>query len=349
MGSMKENHVTTLRSCGGEGLLVAGIVPSSSALAHVASVSYLEGPAAHSDGSIYFSDIAANRIMRLSSGGGTDVYREDSGRANGNTFDLSERLVTCEGAEMGPGGRRRITRTYLRSGKVEVLTERFAGKRYNGPNDVVVDRHGRIFFTDPRYGDRSDLELDVDGVYRIDVDGTVHRILGQPVVERPNGLAVSPDARTLYVIDSHPRPGGSRKVLAFPLDQGGTPGDPTLVYDFAPGRGGDGMSLDIHGNLYVCAGILTPRGPGETDGIPPGIYVITPAGNLLGSIRLPHDTITNCCFSGPDLQTLCILAGPSIYQIAVSIPGYRAGPWPEPATSVATPTTKSSEGLPADV
>ncbi len=107
------------------------------------------------------------------------------------------------------------------------------------------------------------------------------------------------------------------------------------------GRTGTHSTCRIHGHLYVGAGIVTPRGPGETDGIPAGIDVIAPAGKLLGSIRVPQDAFTNCCFSGPDLLTLCILAGASIYQIAVSIPGCRAATWPEPANTVATPTPKT--------
>jgi gluconolactonase len=212
------------------------------------------------------------------------------------------------------------------TGTVEVLTDVFEGKRYNGPNDITLDRHGRIFFTDSRYGDRSDLEMDCDAVYRIDVDGSVHRIIASPTVERPNGLAVTPDARTLYLVDSHPRRGGNRRIWAFPLNDEGSAGSPTLVYDFAPGRGGDGLELDQEGNLYVCAGIITPRGPGETNDVPPGVYVITPGGELLGTIPIPHDTITNCCFGGEDLRTLTITAGANLYQIRTRIPGYHAYP-----------------------
>lgn len=203
----------------------------------MAMVSFLEGPAAHLDGSVFFSDIAADRIMRLDPDGHIEVFREDSGRANGNVFDLEGRLLTCEGAEFGPG-RRRITRTDLVTGKGEVLTDRLEGKRYNGPNDIVVDSRGRIFFTDSRYGDRSDLEMDCDAVYRIDLDGSVHRIITPPAIERPNGLAVTPNADTLYLVDSHPRPGGNRKIWAFPLNDEGAVGSARLVYDFAPGRGG---------------------------------------------------------------------------------------------------------------
>ncbi len=304
---------------------VTFVLADGEALRQLAVVSYLEGPAAHLDGSVFFSDIAANRIMRLDPDGRVNVFREDSGRANGNAFDLEGRLLTCEGAEFGPG-RRRITRTDLATGAVDVLTDRFEGKRYNGPNDIAVDSRGRIFFTDARYGNRFDVEIDCDAVYRIDLDRSVHRIIAPPEIERPNGLAVSADGHTLYIVDSHPRPGGSRKIWAFPLDDEGAAGSPSLVYDFAPGRGGDGMELDQEGNLYVCAGILTPRGPGETTAVVPGVYVITRKGQLVATIPVPHDTITNCCFGGEDLRTLTIVAGASIYQVRTRIPGYHAYP-----------------------
>src|SRR5262249_17731176 len=145
-----------------------------------------------------------------------------------------------------------------------------------------------------RYGaDRSDLEMDVEAVYRIDPDGKVSRVLSQPDVERPNGIAITPDGQTLYVIDSHPRPRGNRKIWAFAVSPEGTLSRKRLVYDFGKGRGGDGMRLDVQGNLWVAAGIITPRGPGESTDVPPGVYVMTPQGHLLGRIPIPEDVITN--------------------------------------------------------
>ena len=113
------------------------------------------------------------------------------------------------------------------------MTERFEGKRYNSPNDVVVDTKGRIWFTDPFYGDdRSGARDDAEAVYRIDPDGAVVRVLSQPQIERPNGLAITPDARTLYVIDSHTRPGGNRKVWSFDVAEDGQLSGQRLVFDF---------------------------------------------------------------------------------------------------------------------
>src|SRR5207302_1461026 len=181
-----------------------------------AGICFLEGPAVDAAGNVFFSDIQGSRILKMDTSGTVTTFREISGRTNGNTFDAQGRLISCEGAENGPGGRRRLVRTDLQTGAVTVLTERYQGKRYNSPNDVCVDGKGRIWFTDPRYAvDRSDLEMDGEGVYRLDPDGQVKLVLRQPEIERPNGIAITPDDKTLYVIDSHPRPGGARKIWAF--------------------------------------------------------------------------------------------------------------------------------------
>jgi gluconolactonase len=287
----------------------------------------LEGPAVDAENNLFFSDIIGNCIYQMSPSGMLTVFRADSGRTNGNTFDAQGRLISCEGAEFGPAGRRRIVRTELKTGKIEVLTERYDGKRYNSPNDVVVDIKNRIWFTDPFYGDdRSGLELDVEAVYRIDPDGSVTRVLSQPLIERPNGLAITPDARTLYVIDSHTRSGGNRKVWSFDVTENGKVSGQRLVFDFGRGRGGDGMRLDMQGNLWIAAGIWLSRHSGETSDVPPGIYVVTPAGELLGRIPIPEDLCTNLAFGGPERKTLFVTAGKTVFQIPLAISGYAIYP-----------------------
>ncbi len=159
------------------------------------TLAFTEGPAVDAEGNVFFSDIENNRIYKLAADGTRSVFRQPSFRTNGQTFDQQGRLYHCEGAEMGPGGGRRITRTDLSNGQYEVLSERYEGLRYNSPNDICVDGQGRVYFTDPRYGDRSDMEMEIEGVYRIDLDGAVTRILAQPDVERPNGLAVADAVR----------------------------------------------------------------------------------------------------------------------------------------------------------
>ena len=306
-------------------------LPQGSAGATIAtSLAFTEGPAVDVNGDLYFSDILNNRIMRLTTTGELSVFREVSNRTNGQTFDQQGRLYHCEGSEFGPGGGRRVTRTTLASGEYEVLTESYGGARYNSPNDICVDGNGFIYFTDPCYGDRSTMEMQEEGVYRINQDGTVTRIIQQPDIDRPNGIAVTQDSRHLYLIDSCPTLGGNRKVWHFDLDDLGNPSNQTLVYDFGEGRGGDGMRLDSEGNIYVAAGIMNPRGEHETREVPPGIYVISPSGELKSRIPIGEDVITNLAFGGVDGKTIYVTAGKTIYTARVPIPGQVSYPnWSE--------------------
>lgn len=304
--------------------LPLGFVAADAQVAPATFTAFLEGPAAAANGDVYFSDIVNNRILKLPAQSSSfTVFRQPSGRTNGLLFDAQGRLLACEGNEFGPNdGHRRITRTDLGTGKVEILTERYDGKRYNAPNDIAACSNGRIFFTDPCYGDRATMELDHESVYRIDPDGKVTRALTQPQIERPNGVALSPDERTLYVVDSCAIVGGNRKIWAFDLAADGGLSNQRLIFDFAPGRGGDGMAVDAQGHLYIAAGIARPRGPHETADVPPGIYVLSPDGTLQGRIPVPEDVLTNCTFGGADLRTLYITAGRTLYQVRVATPGW---------------------------
>jgi len=306
--------------------LPAQFLADGSNLTTATIIAFTEGPAVDADGSVYFSDIWNSRIMKLAPDGSQSVFRTESGRTNGNTFDQLGRLLSCEGAEMGPGGRRRVVRTDLKTGEVTVLAERYEGVRHNSPNDVVVDGRGRIYFTDPCYGDRSLMEMEIEGVYRIDPNGAVIRILEQPDIERPNGIAISPDDRTLYLVDSNPNVGGNRKIWAFDLSENGAVSNQRLVYDFAPGRGGDGMRLDMEGNLWIAAGINRPRYPCEKTDNAAGVYVVSPTGKLLGCLPVPEDLITNLAFGGQDKKTLYVTAGKSLFKIQTKVAGWSVFP-----------------------
>lgn len=288
-------------------------------------VAFTEGPACAADGTVYFSDIANNRICRYHPDSARfDVFREPSGRANGLLFDVEGRLLACEGNEFGTGldGGRRITRTCLKTGEIEILTDRVDGVHYNAPNDIAARSNGQIFFTDPCYGDRSLMQLQHESVYRIDTNGKVHRLITQPDIERPNGVALAPDEATLYVVDSCPTVGGNRKIWAFDLDDAGEVSNQRVAFDFAPGRGGDGMAVDSLGRLFIAAGIEHPRGPHETTDVPPGIWVVEPDGTLVGRIPIPEDVLTNVTFGGDDLRTLYVTAGKTLFQTRVATPGW---------------------------
>lgn len=300
------------------------VISQQTAVATAVAVAFTEGPACAADGTVYFSDIANNRILKYVPGDPLfSVFRQPSGRANGLLFDPQGRLLACEGNEFGPNdGNRRITRTDLKTGQVEVLTDRFEGKRYNSPNDIAVRSNGQIFFTDPCYGDRATMELDHDSVFRIDPNGKVARLITQPEIQRPNGIALSPDQQTLFLVDSCPVAGGNRKIWAFDLGADGSVSRQRLVWNFGHGRGGDGMCIDSRGRLYIAAGILRPRHAHETTEVPPGVYVLDPHGNSIGRIAVPEDVITNCTFGGPDLKTLYITAGKTLFQVRVDVPGW---------------------------
>jgi gluconolactonase len=170
------------------------------------------------------------------------------------------------------------------------------------------------------------MEMDEEGVYRIDPDGRVARVLAQPEVEKPNGIAVAPDGKTLYVVDSNDRPGGNRIIWAFEISPQGPVGKRRMVYDFRQGRGGDGVRVDMKGNLWVAAGIRTPRPPGEVTDVPQGMYVISPQGKLLGRVPIPEDYVTNLAFGGPGRKTLYVTAGTSIYKVPVAVSGFAVYP-----------------------
>src|SRR5262249_18874525 len=186
---------------------------------------FTEGPAYGPDRCIYFSDIG-NRIRRFAPATGkTAEYRNPSGRANGLDFDPQGRLVACEGANKG--GNRRVSITEA-DGKVRTLADKWNGKRFNSPNDCTIDRKGRVYFSDPRYAGDEPRDIDTESVYRVDPDGTVTQVITD--VQKPNGLALAPDMKTLYVADSNPQ--GNQHLLAFALKEDGTAGEKRLLHDF---------------------------------------------------------------------------------------------------------------------
>jgi len=262
---------------------------------------FTEGPLWHPDGFYYFVDVRKSMFYRLTPGGKPEVLRENTGEGNGTTFDLQGRLIMCE------GGNRRITRTGA-DGTIEVLCDRYEGKRLNRPNDVVCRSDGSIYFTDP--GLRVPLaerELPYAAIYRIDPSGAVSMLAD---FEYPNGLAFSPDERTLYVANTR----WAQYIHALEIGADGAMVRRRIFADMSSDETDgvpDGMKVDVQGRVY-CTG-------------PGGTWVFAPDGTRLGIIRTP-EVPANLAFGGPDLRTLFFTARTSVYSLRVKVPG-QPHPW----------------------
>ncbi|MGO9471129.1 MAG: SMP-30/gluconolactonase/LRE family protein [Isosphaeraceae bacterium] len=267
---------------------------------------FTEGGALAEDGSILFSDIG-NRIMRFDpKTGKTTVFREPSGRANGLVFDASGRLIVAEGANTRGG--RRVSRTE-RDGTIRTLADRYEDKRFNSPNDVAVDRQGRVYVSDPRYVGREPRDLDFEGTFLIDRDGSVIRLI--TTANKPNGLALSPDGKTLYVADN----GRRRALIACKVRPDGKTEEPRVIHDFGSGRGIDGMTVTTDGRIVAAAGTAAKA----------GVLVLSPQGKILATIPTPEEP-ANVEFGGDDRKTLYICAGKSLYRIKTTMTGFQL--WP---------------------
>jgi gluconolactonase len=266
-----------------------------------------EGPVWFADlEMLLFSDIPNNRILRWVDGAPPTVFRAPSNLANGNTRDCEGRLVTCE------HGGRRVTRTE-HDGRITVLADRYEGKRLNAPNDVVVKSDGTVWFTDPDYGILSDFtgskaesELGACNVFRLDPKtGALTIVTGE--MEKPNGLAFSPDEKTLYVADSSAShgPQGKHHILAFPVRADGTVGRPEVCAVIEPGIP-DGFRVDEAGNIWTSAG--------------DGVHCYAPDGALIGKIRTP-EVCANVTFGGPKRNRLFMTCASTVLAVFVGISG----------------------------
>ena len=300
-------------------ICVALLVPSVAApqQAEIATtVAFTEGPTVDRDGNVYFTELVFQRIMKLTPQGVLSVFRERSNNANGMLIDPQGRLVVCEGAASQRMGvaqtfKPQVTRTDLQTGQMEVLAENYQGKPFVGPNDVTMDAKGRLYFTD----------LPGGAVYRLDAPGKLVRILTTPEIQRPNGIQISPDDSTLYLIEANQAEKGARMIRAYDLRPDGSVANMRVHYNFYPGRSADGMSIDSDGNLYASAGMGQLRGTSETLDTKTGIYVISPKGILLKFIPIAEDYITNNAFGGPDMKTLYVTAGKTLYKLRTDIAG----------------------------
>jgi gluconolactonase len=295
------------------------LIPAGAKLEKVAGdCKFTEGPAADSDGNVFFTDSPSNRIMVLRPDGKVEVWNSKSQDANGMRLDAKGRLVACCGEDGA-----RAVRRYEKDGSVTVLAERYQGKKLTAPNDLCIDRQGRIYFTDPCYGRKPADGQEKFAVYRIDADK------GEPIpnkltrviddVAMPNGIAISPDDKTLYIADNVPGKKGPHTLIAYDIAADGSCKRRGVLHDFGERRGIDGMVVDTAGNIYATA----------ESGDKTGVYIFSPAGKQLGFIRTP-ETATNCVFGDKDFKTLYITAGRSLYRIRTSAVGYLPFPPRQP-------------------
>jgi gluconolactonase len=264
---------------------------------------WAEGPAWFAAGRyLVWSDIPNDRMLRWDeTDGSVSVFRQPAMNSNGHTVDLQGRLVSCEHRS------RSVSRTEF-GGQRTVLADRYDGKRFNSPNDLVVKSDGSIWFTDPSYGIDSDYEGDASpseigscNVYRIEPSSGRVVIVASDFVQ-PNGLAFSPDESLLYIADTgltH-KVDGPHHVRRFKVSADGTSIAGGEVFATCPVGLYDGFRVDVHGNLWLSAG--------------DGVHCHDSGGSLLGKILIP-ETVANVCFGGPKLNRLFICGTTSLYSV----------------------------------
>jgi len=319
------------------------IVPADAKLEKLFEAKVLtEGVSVAPDGMVYFSEITFSNVSRDKNGAidagyiwkfdpstkTTSIFRSPSGMSNGIKFDAAGNMIVAEGADYGG---RQVTRTDMKTGKAKIIASLFEGRPLNSPNDITIDEKGRIYFSDPRYLGHEAIDQPVVGVYRIDTDGSLHRIITD--AGKANGVCVSPDQKTLYVVSNDnggtaierladpnakeankvgiPLRKGLMALLAYDLASDGSAKFRKVLVDYSPFDGPDGLIVDKDGNLYVAV-----RAENR-----PGICVYSPEGKELAYI--PTEVPTNVGFGrGKDAKLLYITAGSSLYSIRVNREGY---------------------------
>jgi gluconolactonase len=314
------------------------IVPEGSKVEKLfTGVMLTEGVAVAPSGLVYFSDITFSNKTQQADGSfhaghiwvfdpktkKTRIFRSPSGMSNGIKFDASGNMLVCEGADYGG---RRVTRTNMKTGQSFVIAGLFDGREFNAPNDVTLDETGRIYFSDPRYLGYEPIEQPVMAVYRIDTDLSIHRIITD--AGKPNGVCVSPDQKSLYVVchdngstgvippidgQEEPMPKkGHMQLMAYDLHENGTATFRKTLVNYYPQDGPDGLCCDAKGNIYAA----------ERDVTKPGIGVYSPEGKQLAFI--PTELPTNVGFGrGDDANLLYITAGSSLFRIRLANAGYQ--------------------------
>lgn len=296
-----------------------------------------EGPAVAPDGSIYFSDIPlaadAGMILRFDPATKkTTVFTKDSRKANGLIFDSAGALLSCEGSDQGGQA---VAKWDVKTGKRTVIADKYMGKRFNAPNDLCLDRQGRIYFTDPRYLGDEPRELEHRAVYRIDPDGKVTEVTHD--VAKPNGVDISRDGKMLIVVDhdngtdkidsSKPAPKlGAQQIVAFPLDEkGNVSGPKKVLVDFGDKVGCDGICVDDQGHIYLTLRDLSRPGVSVIDesGKEVAFLPTGPANQKPAAGQAPVGIPSNVEFGiGKEANVLYITVDVSLYRIPLKVKGY---------------------------
>jgi gluconolactonase len=259
---------------------------------------FTEGPAFDNQGNMYFSDVQGNKIYRVDSSNQLSVFLDPSNHANGLMFNGKGQLYACE-----MDGR--LVSIDLATKAVKPLAAEYEGKRFNAPNDLVIDRQGGVYFTDPHFRAPMPLPQGTVAVYYLEPQGRVTRLIED--VKAPNGVILSPDEKTLYVIPSQ-----QKEMLAYPIELPGKLGARRTFCTLQqpPGRdnaGGDGLTMDTKGNLYITSAL--------------GVQVFDPQGKQLGLVPFPEQP-ANCTFGGPGNRTLYVTARKSLYAVEMEAAGH---------------------------
>lgn len=277
---------------GGSNPPIEGIGPAGPIVRLHTGFQFTEGPAADDAGNLFFTDVRANKIHQVDADGKLSTFLDDSEGCNGLYFDPDGRLIACQ------GGAGRVIAIDPKTKKITPLAEQYDGKRFNRPNDLVVDRNGAVYFTDPSFGGQP--TQDKQGVYYLAKDGFCMRVIDD--LPRPNGVLLTNLQNKLFVV-----PSGQPEVMVYTLDIPGNLGEGQVFCKLSgkegvPPRGGDGLTIDSRDNLYVT-------NPARSE-----IEVFSSKGERLGAIAIPEPP-SNCTFGGKDLKTLYVTARTSLYAV----------------------------------
>lgn len=260
---------------------------------------FLEGPAAAPGGKLYFTDIPSATIYVLGPAGTIEVFLKPSGRANGLMYAGQGKLYACQMEG-------RLVSIDLKTKEIDVLADKHDGKRFNACNDLVIDKQGGVYFTDPRFSAPDPWPQGTEAIYYRAPDGKVTRLADD--MAAPNGIILSPDQRTLYVI-----PSMQRQMFAFAVTEPGKLGEREIFCELkqpenSNSSGGDGLTVDSAGNVYITSAL--------------GVQVYSPDGKLLGIIACPEQP-ANVSFGGPQNRTLYMTARKGLYRCEMEIAGHQ--------------------------